>query len=211
MIDTHTLIACGVGPTQAAAFAGPLAAACKRFGIGTGLRQAAFIAQCAHESGDFVDLVENLYYSDPRRIQLVFGPRAGDLEACARLARNPQALANRVYANRYGNGDEASGDGWRFRGSGAIQLTFRDNHARCATALGRQLEGFGDWLRTPEGASMSAAWYWANRGLNELADAGDIDGITRRINGGTIGAADRRENYRIALAALTGTERTAQA
>lgn len=211
MIDVQTLIACGIHPTQAAAFAVPIAAACDAGGMTTSQRQAAFIAQCAHESAGFTALVENLFYTNPQHIHDTFGARAGDLEACAKLARNPQALANRVYANRCGNGDEASGDGWRFRGSGLIQLTFRDNHTRCAAALGRDLDGFGDWLRTPDGAVESAAWFWLENHLNALADAGDLMAMTKVINGGTNGLQDRIESYRIALAAISGAARTAQA
>jgi putative chitinase len=211
MIDVATLIAAGIAPTQAAQFAEPLAAACARFSIDTPLRQAAFVAECAEESRHFADLVEGLFYRDPSRIHAVFGRHAGDLEDCAHLACNPQLLANTVYAGRMGNGDAASGDGWRFRGSGLIQLTGRDNQTRCAQALGVDLEGFGDYLRTPEGAAMSAAWFWFDRGINTCADRQDIDGCTRLINPAMEGYIERRETYRIALAAFTGAARTAQA
>lgn len=206
MIDVPTLIAAGVGPTQARAFADPLKAACALYGIDTPLAQAAFIAQCIHESQGFVHLEENLYYSSPERIIEVFRPHIHGRDDAMKLVKNPEALANRVYSSRMGNGDEASGDGWTFRGAGLIQLTGRAMHAAFAAATGRPL--LPALLREPDGAVESAAWYWNARALTGPANAGDIDACSRVINGGTLGINERRETYRIVLSALTGAPRT---
>jgi len=215
-MDIQTLIAAGVGPTQARAFADPFSAACALHGIDSQARVAALLAQCLHESQDFVHLEENLYYSNPERIQEVFASHVHGMEDCAHLARNPQALGNRVYANRMGNGDETSGDGWRCRGAGLLMLTGRAVHARCASAFGKAFDEVGDWMRQVEGACLSAAWYWStDPRLNSFADIGDIDSVSKIINVGTPtvpdnkvnGLAQRREAYRIALAAVTGCAR----
>jgi putative chitinase len=212
MIEIATLIALGIGPTQARQFAGPLSPSCTLYGIDTPARQAAFIAQCAHESQMFVHLDENLYYSSPERIQAVFPSHVKSVDDAAHLAKNPQALANRVYANRMGNGDEASGDGWRFRGAGLLMLTGRENHEACALAVKQPIDSIGDWMRQPYGACLSAAWFWASKPkLNALADTGDIDAVSRIVNGGSIGLAERRELFRICLAAFTGASRMASA
>lgn len=117
-------------------------------------------------------------------------------------ARNPQKIANKVYANRMGNGTEASGDGYKFRGRGLIQLTGKDNYTRFAKSIGMTLDEAVAYLETPEGAVASAGWYWDANKLNIYADKGDFVGLTRRINGGTIGLADRKHHYDIALKAL---------
>jgi len=110
-------------------------------------------------------------------------------------ARNPEKIGNRVYANRMGNGDEASGDGFRFRGRGLIQITGKDNYTACGKALGKDLIQNPGYLETPDGAAMSAAWFWNSRKLNVPADLGDIVKMTKLINGGTIGLADRQDLY----------------
>jgi putative chitinase len=201
-ISIAQLDAIGVAAAQAALFAGPLSDAADQFGIDTPLRLAAFVAECAFETRMFTHLSEDLDYSHADRIVLVFGRKhfpAGDE---ANFVHQPEALANRVYANRGGNGDEASGDGWRFRGAGAIQLTFHDGHAKCADALGRPLETFGDWLRSATGAAMSGAWYWSTNDINAQADDGDIDGCTRKINPAMEGAPQRRVLYARAVPAF---------
>jgi putative chitinase len=171
-------------------FAAPLTAAMERFEINTPARQAAFLAQVGHESAHLTQLSENLNYSESGLMK-TWPARFPTSVIAEQYQRKPEKIANRVYANRMHNGDEASGDGWRYRGAGLIQLTGKENHLAAALYFDKPLEEIGDWLRTPEGASLSAAWFWKANGLNELADAGDQEAITRRINGGTLGLKDR--------------------
>lgn len=166
-----------------------------RFGITSPVRAAAFLAQAGHESSQLTRLVESLNYSArglaatwPSRYRSADGkPNALALN----LARHPQAIANNTYASRNGNGDEASGDGWRYRGRGLLQITGRSNYRAAAAGLGQPLEAEPELLEQPEWAALSAAWWWATHGLNELADRGEFAAITRRINGGLIGQAER--------------------
>lgn len=195
MITIASLIRAGIAPTQARAFADPLAAACERFGIDNPQRVAGFVAQCRAESAGFSRLEEGLYYTTPERIRAVFPSRVPNLSAAGRLARNPQALANCVYANRLGNGDEASGDGWRYRGRGLIQLTGRDNYAAAAAGCGKLYLERPDLVAKPEDACLTAAWFWASAGLNALADIRDWNGITRRVNGPAMLHAAERMRY----------------
>lgn len=184
----------------AAAFVPALNAAMARYAIDQSpARMAAFLAQCGHESGQLTQLVENLNYSAaglastwPNRyaVNPSVVPRTPN-ELAAKIARNPQAIANNAYANRNGNGPESSGDGWRYRGRGLLQVTGRTNYASVGTALGLDLLAQPELLEQPEHAAMSAAQFWSVNGLNQLADAGRFGDITRRINGGTVGAADR--------------------
>jgi len=169
--------------------------------IDTPRRIAAFVGQCAHESGGFKVMQENLNYRAERLCQ-VWPARFPNLAAANECARNPERLANRVYASRMGNGDEASGDGWRFRGRGLIQLTGRSNYQRFANSLGCTVEEAAQRAETPRGAGQSAAFFWSTNGLNALADAWSIDAMTRKINGGTAGAAERRHLCDAALAAI---------
>ncbi len=178
-----------------------LNAAMARFGINTPQRAAAFLAQCAHESGRFLHVEENLNYSADA-LQRVW-PNRFDADHAQLYAHQPQRIANRAYAGRNGNGDEASGDGWRFRGRGFIQLTGRENYRRLEIALGEHIVDNPDHVATPKYAALSAAWFWSYNGLNALADAGDIVAITKRINGGTLGLDERRKLYAAALAALS--------
>jgi putative chitinase len=203
MIDVASLVAAGIGPTQARLFETPLRAVCERFGIDTPARQAAFVAQCAHESALFTRLEEGLYYRTAERICAIFRGTVPDPASAAGLACNPKALANRVYANRNGNRDEASGDGWRYRGRGLIQLTGRTNYTRAAQALGRDYVGEPDRVLDPFDACLTAGWFWDSAKLSALADAGRIDDITRAVNGRAMaGAGERRELYARALAAF---------
>jgi putative chitinase len=177
----------------------PLAAAMAEFGIDTPERRAAFLAQVAHESDQLSALEESMNYR-PQAIldmfntstHLRFTPEQAELYGrTAGHPANQEMIANIAYANRGGNGDAASGDGWTFRGMGLIQLTFRHSHEACADHFGVPPGEIGAWLRTPEGASRSAARYWRDNGLNELADAGDFVRITIRINGGLNGQSNR--------------------
>ena len=164
--------------------------------INTKLRVAAFMAQCAHESGEFTVLQENLNYS-AEGLQKIFHKYFPDLASTIGYARQPQKIANRVYANRMSNGPETSGDGWRFRGRGIIQITGRDNYTRCSKDLYEDdtLITNPDKLCDKDGAIYSACWFWWGKNLNELADASDMLTITKRINGGTNGLEDRMKHY----------------
>jgi len=206
IITPQHLIGAGIAPTQAKQFAEPLSAACAEYHINTPVRAAAFVAQCAHESLNFTRLEEGLWYRTPERIRAIWPARVPSLADAARLVGQPQALANRVYASRNGNGDESSGDGWRFRGRGLIQLTGRANYRKATRTPARDYEAHPELLTQPADACMTAAWFWASTGCNDLADGSQIDAITRTINGPALaGAADRRENFREALAALSSS------
>lgn len=154
-------------------------------------RVTAFLAQIGHESGELRYVSENLNYSIGALMR-VWPRRFPTKEVAGQYARNPQKLANHVYANRMGNGPEDTGEGWLHRGAGLIQLTGKHNQTECAKHFGIDPKDIGDWLRTPEGACRSAAWFWVRRGLNDLADKEDFVHITRLINGGTIGLAQRQ-------------------
>ena len=168
------------------------------YDITTPQRVAAFVAQAAHESGNFTALHENLNYR-PETLRKVFPRYFPDDAIAARYAHNPEMIANRVYANRMGNGDEASGDGFKFCGRGLIQLTGRSNYQAFADSLEMNIDEVPEFLATFEGAIQSAAWFWETNNLNQYADSGDILTMTKRINGGTIGLEDRQKHYNHAL------------
>jgi putative chitinase len=174
-------------------------------------RQAAFLAQMMVESAELRRVEESLDYS-AQRLRQAWPLRFPSDEVAARYAHNPAALANYVYGGRLGNGDEASGDGWRFRGRGLVLLAGRDNYAAFARAMGIDTVGAPDLLLDPAGAALSAAWFWQSHGLNELADLLDGDTpdgafvqITRRIDGGTAGLPERQAYWQRAREALGGT------
>lgn len=171
------------------------------YGIDTDKRIAAFVAQCAHESGEFTMIKENLNYrwETLRRIFPKYFP-TDDL--AKQFAGKPEAIANKVYANRMGNGDEASGDGYRYSGRGLIQLTGKDNYFWFAESIGISAEEASEYMSTFEGAAQSACWFWETNNLNKWADQGDIETLTRKINGGTIGIEDRKKHYAHALHVL---------
>jgi len=166
--------------------------------INTPKRVAAFLAQCAHESGGFIFLKENLNYKAPS-LRKVFPKYFQDDATAAAYANKPEKIANRVYANRMGNGDEKSGDGWRYCGRGLIQLTGKDNYTFFAGSLDIPVEEASEYLQTFEGAVQSACFFWEQNNLNQWADKGDILTLTKRINGGTIGLEDRQKHYEHAL------------
>lgn len=178
---------------RAATFLDPLNAAMEEFEINTLARQAAFLAQVAHESGSLAHLSENLNYS-AERLTAVF-PKYFTASQAAVYARNPERIASRVYANRMGNGPEESGEGWVHRGAGLIQATGKDTQYSIADHFGIRREQIGDWLRTPEGGARSAGLFWVSRDLNELADRGEFKEITRRVNGGYNGYPERLAFY----------------
>jgi len=172
--------------------------------INTPQRMAAFIAQCAHESGNFRALKENLNYrwETLRKIFPRYFPTDEIAKQYASLPNKQEAIANRVYASRMGNGDEASGDGFRYCGRGLIQLTGKTNYSWFAASLGIPVEEASEYLQTFEGAVQSACWFWESNNLNRFADVGDIRGLTRAINGGYIGLDDRIKHYEHALHVL---------
>lgn len=171
------------------------------YDINTPPRVAMFIAQCAHESGGFKFLRENLNYRAPS-LRKVFPKYFPTDELSRQYERRPEMIANRVYANRMGNGDEASGDGWRYCGRGLIQLTGKNNYTLFAGSLGMEVEDVPEYLATFEGAVQSACWFWETNDLNQWADRGDVLTATKRINGGTIGLEDRIKHYNHALHVL---------
>jgi putative chitinase len=171
------------------------------YDINTPMRAAAFIAQCAHESGGFRAIKENLNY---RAVTLrkVFPKYFPNDEIANQYAGKPEMIANRVYGGRMGNGPEASGDGFKYCGRGLIQLTGKDNYTRYAQSLEISEEEAAEHLTTFEGCVQSAAWFWEANNLNQWADKGDILTLTKRINGGTIGLEDRIKHYNHALHVL---------
>ena len=161
-------------------------------------RVAAFIAQCTHESGGFKRLKENLNYRW-ESLRKVFPKYFSTDELAQEYAHKQEQIANRVYGGRMGNGDESSGDGFRYCGRGLIQLTGRNNYTKFAESVGMAVEEVPSLLETFEGAVKSACWFWKTNNLNQYADSGDILTMTKRINGGTIGLEDRIKHYNHAL------------
>ena len=172
-----------------------------QYEINTPDRIAAFLAQCAHESGGFVFIKENLNYRW-QSLRKVFPKYFSTDSLAQQYERQPQKIANRVYANRMGNGPEESGDGWRFCGRGLIQVTGRDNYSWFAASLQISPEEASEYMETFEGAAQSACWFWESNNLNQWADKQDILTLTKRINGGTIGLEDRKKHYEHCLHVL---------
>ena len=173
-----------------------------RYEITTIERVAAFLAQCGHESADFTVLKENLNYS-AEGLNKVFPKRFPTVAAAQPYNRNPEKIANKIYADRMGNGPEASGEGYKYRGRGAIQLTGKENYSKFAASLGMDLTAAVAYCETLEGAIESACWFWTTNKLNALADATDIVALTKRINGGTIGLEDRKHHFENNLIVLS--------
>ena len=171
------------------------------YDINTKPRVAAFLAQCAHESAGFKFLKENLNYK-AASLRRVFPKYFPNDALAAQYANKPEMIANRVYGNRMGNGDEASGDGFRYCGRGLIQLTGKNNYQAFAESIETPVEELPEYLGTFEGAVQSACWFWETNNLNQWADKGDILTLTKRINGGTIGLEDRIKHYNHALHVL---------
>mgnify|MGYP003348821773 FL=1 len=171
------------------------------YDINTVPRVAAFLAQTAHESGGYRAIKENLNYK-AESLMRVWPRYFPDMATANRYAHNQEAIANRAYANRMGNGPEESGDGWKFCGRGLIQLTGKDNYSRYAQSTEQSLDEASEHLTTFEGCVQSAAWFWEANNLNQYADNGDILTMTKRINGGTIGLEDRIKHYKHALHVL---------
>jgi putative chitinase len=187
---------------QADLFAPHLVEAMARYNITGIARQASFLSQIGVESAELTRTSENLNYS-AERLMAVWPSRFPTMAQTIGYARNAVALANKVYANRIGNGAPETGDGWRYRGRGLIQLTGKANYEKCGAAIGFNLVENPQFLESPALASLSAAWFWHANGLNELADAGDQAAVTRRINGGVHGLAQRKAMFELAKKVFT--------
>jgi putative chitinase len=225
-LKVEHIVAAGVKQTTAEKWVDAVAAACQEFGIKTPQRIAGFLSQCAHESGGFERLQENLNYSAdgmagiwPSRfaVQEPDPSRPGKTKPkkdankknipnkfAVALHRKPEMIANVVYANRMGNGPTESGEGWLYRGRGLKQLTGKDNHRACSAGLGVDLVANPDLLLEPIYAARSAAWFWSTNNCNKFADAGDIEGLTKKINGGLIGIEDRKKRYNACIRSFEG-------
>jgi putative chitinase len=166
------------------------------FQINTVQRVAGFLAQCAHESLDFTVTHENLNYK-AEALTKIFHKYFPDIDHANAYAKQPEKIANKIYANRMGNGDEASGDGYRFRGRGIVQLTGHDNYKNCSLAIFNddRLLHSPDWLETKEGCVVGACWFWNVNNINSTCDADDIVAMSKKVNGGTIGLEDRTKKY----------------
>lgn len=186
-------------PAKAEEWIDAINATFEMFGIDTPEQQASFLGQCGHESAGFTALVENLNYK-AESLCKVWPKRFPSLEAAQPYHRNPEAIANKVYANRMGNGDEESGEGFAYRGRGLIQLTGKSNYQACGDVLGVDLVSDPDLVSTPMYAALSAGWFWHTHHLNAIAE--DITAVTKKINGGTIGLDDRVARTERALNAL---------
>jgi len=175
----------------------------QRFDISTPVRQASFIGQCGHECANFKVLEENLNYRAETLMKL-WKSRFPTIEIANEYARNPKKIANKVYSSRMGNRDEASGDGYRFRGRGCIQLTGHANYFHAGQACGEDFVMQPDLVATPKYAAMTAGWFWNTHKLNQFADRQDFTLMTKKINGGTIGLDDRIKHINHALDILNG-------
>ena len=180
----------------------PLEEVFHRYEINTPSRQAAFIGQCAHESANFQTLEENLNYS-AEGLMKTWPSRFPTLEAAKPYHRNPEKIANRVYGGRMGNGLEETGDGWLYHGRGLIQLTGKDNYTLAGDALNMDFIHSPDYVLVPKYAALTAGWFWNKRNLNKEADAKDYTGMTKKINGGTIGLDDRIAHIKHAQEVMT--------
>lgn len=192
MISSYAILSgTGCRMNVAQLWALPISDACGKFGIKSDLAVASFLANVGVESGSLTAFAESLSYTALRLAAVWPARYAVDPKAATpvpnslalSLARKPQAIANNVYANRLGNGNEASGDGWRFRGMGPIQITGRTNYERCAKAIGIDIVSQPDLLTKPVAGALSAAWFFADSGCIAAAEAGDIRGVVKRING----------------------------
>ena len=185
MISAEKLHALGIGSE----WSEPLTTTFVKFGMVSPKEQAAFIGQCSHESGHFKLLVENLAYRAETLMKL-WPKRFPTMEEVNKYARQPEKIANHIYANRMGNRDEASGDGFRFRGRGLVQLTGHDSYWHCGQALGQDFVMNPDLVATPMFAALSAGWFWSTHGCGKLIDSPEQ--LCKRINGGLIGLEDRK-------------------
>ena len=197
MISAEKLHALGIGPE----WSEPLTTTFATFGINDAKEQAAFIGQCSHECNHFKTLEENLNYR-AETLQSKFGHKFKP-EEFALYAHHAEKIANRIYANRMGNRDEASGDGYRFRGRGCIQLTGHDSYWHFGQAVNQNFVMRPELVATPMYAALSAGWFWKTHGCNDLAEAENWEGLTKRINGGLFGFEERKQLTQHAIAVLS--------
>jgi len=174
----------------------------QKYEINTVNRIAGFLAQCGHESADFTVLKENLNYG-AKGLRATFPKYFATDAVAAQYERQPEKIANHIYANRMGNGAEATGDGYKYRGRGAIQLTGHDNYAAFAKSINKTLDETVTYCETMDGAIESACWFWKKNNVNATCDANDIVAMTKKINGGTIGLDERKSHYEKAKGILT--------
>jgi len=213
--DSPLLVAAGV--KDPAKWLQAVVETCVEFEINTPQRIAGFLAQTSHESGGYTMLSENLNYRAatlaacwPNRFAVLGADKKpvkenGKLVPTAvanAIAGKPELIANLVYSGRMGNGPAESGEGWKYRGRGLKQLTGKDNYTRCGGAIGLDLVGNPDLLLEPVAAARSAGWFWRANNLSAFADVGDLQGMTKKINGGLIGYAERKAKYDKILALL---------
>ena len=203
MINADVLTALGASAETADKWLPWLNKTMQKYAINTPRRQAMFLSQLAHESGNFRYTKENLNYSADA-LERVFKKYFPTRELAENYARKPEKIANRVYANRMGNGDEESGDGWKYRGRGLIQLTGLNNYANYAMHADNEALTKPEIVEEPEYAADSAGWFWSVNRLNALADLGEVRSVTRRINGGYNGLADREAKYNKLIVMLEG-------
>ena len=178
----------------------PLKETFEKYQINTPKRQACFIGQTMHESGGYKHLVENLNYS-AKGLMNTWPSRFPDADVAEQYARQPEKIANKVYSGRMGNTED--GDGAKYIGRGLIQLTGKDNYRAFGEAIGEDLVANPQLVEEPRYAALSAGWFWNKRGLNALADAMDIETLTKRINGGSIGINDRKAKISMVLNAIS--------
>ena len=197
MVNSEQLTRLHIGPQ----WVDPLNQTFERFGIMSPTQQASFIGQCGHECGHFKTLEENLNYRAEALMKL-WPKRFPLLEIAKQYERNPRKIANKVYADRMGNRDEASGDGYRFRGRGCIQLTGHSGYDHAGQALGVDFVMEPDLVATPQFAALTAGWFWNTHKLNQYADNQDYKMMTKKINGGFIGLDDRIKHINLALTVL---------
>jgi putative chitinase len=198
-IDLLQAICPNTRPQTLADYVGPLNDVAAYYDLNVRVeRLAGFLAQVAHESDNFTAIRENMNYSADG-LQKIFGKYFPTDDLAQQYARQPEKIANRVYANRMNNGDESSGDGWKFRGRGLIQLSGRANYTKFSQALDMSLDDTIAYMETPAGAASSAGWYWDTNKLNAYCDIGDFIGLTKRINGGTNGLESRQRKYEVAV------------
>jgi putative chitinase len=198
MPNANQLVQLKIGPQ----WEDPLNETFVRFGIATPIQQAAFIGQCGHECGNFKILEENLNYKAATLMRL-WPKRFPTLEVANEYAGNPKKIANKVYASRMGNRDESSGDGYRFRGRGCIQLTGSTNYFNAGKALGMDFWADPDLVATPKYAALTAGWFWSTHKCNDVAQMQDWVKLTKIINGGTIGLQERVAHINNAIAILS--------
>ena len=191
---TVDLLRCVTTPEMAEKWVDAISATCVRFDINTPLRVAGFVSQISHESNGFRATVEDLHYR-ASSLMAVWPSRFPNLDVANAYAMKPEKIANRAYCDRMGNGDEVSGDGWKYRGRGLIQLTGKDNYAAFAMKCDNEALTKPDLVAETDLAAESAGWFWSTRNLNNYADEGNVEGMTRRINGGTNGLDDRQARY----------------